>query len=371
MKRIPFFSLFFCIALAGTTKSLSGQPAYFVYVQTADNTPFYIRMGSKVISSTAAGYLLVGKLADSLYPFQLGMVGNNEVQEYVLKVAGRDAGYIIKKAEGQRWSMTDLQTGQTQYSMEWQAAAEANDRKPREAAALAAKADTVVKVSPPLDTTQDMTLKNPANAETKVVEAAAIGGLAASSQAGTQASASRKPTLDMEFTMKTDTTVVRSDSAVAAPRIASNSDSTSKDSLALLSVASDEKLAGYKATDSTGQGFGTDSNAVKKESVSVLPKRTPCGSLTGRKEVDDLMTSAAMKTDVDERINVFVDGIRGHCITTSNIRKIAQSLASDVSRYKLLKAMYPFALDYYAYSELADLLTDKYYLAQFNQIIRQ
>lgn len=99
MKTLKRYLLIACL-LASTLPALA-QQKHFVYLQTEDLTPFYIQMNGKTLSSTAAGYLLLGKLTDSIYMVKLGVLGSGDVQEYGIRVQGRDAGYVLKKVQKQ------------------------------------------------------------------------------------------------------------------------------------------------------------------------------------------------------------------------------------------------------------------------------
>ena len=71
----------------------------------------------------------MGKLTDSIYMVRLGVLGSSDVQEYGIKVDGRDAGYVIRKSAETGWSITDINTGTVQMSMELSAAVAAENAR--------------------------------------------------------------------------------------------------------------------------------------------------------------------------------------------------------------------------------------------------
>jgi hypothetical protein len=135
--------LLMALLVLGLTAT-DGTAQHFVYLQTADQTPFYVQLGGKTYSSTAAGYLLLGKLADSVYPIRVGVLGSTDVQEYGLRVAGKDAGYYIKKTgEQQAWTLINMLTGETQYSMEYTSALAAEKAREQMQAEALRPADSI------------------------------------------------------------------------------------------------------------------------------------------------------------------------------------------------------------------------------------
>jgi hypothetical protein len=95
MKKL----LLFCVA-AGISVVASAQRVYFLYLQSDDHSPFYVRMGDKIHSSASSGYLIIPNLADSTYTFGLGFAKNNNPEtRFTVTINQDDKGYIIKNFE--------------------------------------------------------------------------------------------------------------------------------------------------------------------------------------------------------------------------------------------------------------------------------
>lgn len=106
MKKSLILILFALLGYRATS-----QQVFFVYIQTEPAKPFYIKLGGKVYSSTAGGYLLLSKLVDSTYYFTLGFAGQQETEtEYKINVAHRNYGYLLKDFAEKGWGLFDLQT---------------------------------------------------------------------------------------------------------------------------------------------------------------------------------------------------------------------------------------------------------------------
>jgi len=86
------------------------QRGYFLYFQTENQRPFYLRMGEKIHNSTASGYLILPKLKDTTHFFSIGFPGEEGLQNFYYTMNHKDHGFLIKYFEGDGWALFDLQT---------------------------------------------------------------------------------------------------------------------------------------------------------------------------------------------------------------------------------------------------------------------
>jgi hypothetical protein len=84
------------------------QKVYFLYLQSDNGAPFYVRLGEKVHSSTASGYVILSNLIDSNYILQVGFAGQNAESKFPVSLNKEDKGYILKQVGGS-WNLFDLQ----------------------------------------------------------------------------------------------------------------------------------------------------------------------------------------------------------------------------------------------------------------------
>jgi hypothetical protein len=112
MKKIHIFLLFSLAVLTA-----SSQKVYFVYIQTESEQPFFVKMNEKVNSSTASGYIILSKLLDSTYSFNVGFPQNKwPEQNFSISVGKKDHGYLLKNFGEKGWGLFDLQTLAVQMS---------------------------------------------------------------------------------------------------------------------------------------------------------------------------------------------------------------------------------------------------------------
>ncbi|MBC7946446.1 MAG: hypothetical protein H7Y42_01100 [Chitinophagaceae bacterium] len=106
MKR---FVLSFLILVS--TSPLFSQKLFFVYLQSEQAQPFFLRMADKVHSSSAAGFLILSKLHDSTYNVTIGFPENKWPEQRIsFDVRGKDRGFLLKDFGEKGWGLFDLQT---------------------------------------------------------------------------------------------------------------------------------------------------------------------------------------------------------------------------------------------------------------------
>jgi hypothetical protein len=105
MKKLLFLSILLCLFVF-----TNAQRVYFVYLQSDNGTPFYVKLGDKIHSSSSMGYLLLSNLKDSSYSLRIGMSGQNKAEPiFNVAVNNTDRGFLIKNFE-QGLSLFDLST---------------------------------------------------------------------------------------------------------------------------------------------------------------------------------------------------------------------------------------------------------------------
>ena len=73
------------------------QQTHFIYIQTSDKQPFYIKMDKTVYSSSTSGYLILSKLTDSTYSFSIGFPKSEWPQQnFSCSIDKKDKGYLLK-----------------------------------------------------------------------------------------------------------------------------------------------------------------------------------------------------------------------------------------------------------------------------------
>lgn len=104
-------SLYLLITCLCCMGSLFAQQHHFVYIQTENKQPFYVRMDDKVLSSSTSGYMVIPKLTDGDHELFIGFPKNEWPQQRIsIRVKNNDAGYVLKNFEAKGWGLFNLQT---------------------------------------------------------------------------------------------------------------------------------------------------------------------------------------------------------------------------------------------------------------------
>jgi hypothetical protein len=107
MKRLRIFTFFmFCLAIKS-----AAQQNHFIYIQSDNKQPFYLRWDKKIISSTISGYLIIPKLVDGTYTFNVGFPKNEwPEQTFTCTINKKDIGLLLKNFTDKGWGLFNLQT---------------------------------------------------------------------------------------------------------------------------------------------------------------------------------------------------------------------------------------------------------------------
>lgn len=100
-----------CFISMVTSLAVSSQKVYFVYLQSEETQPFFVKMDERVYSSSASGYLILSKLRDSTYSFSVGFPQVKwPEQKFLISIKSKDHGYLLKNFGEKGWGLFDLQT---------------------------------------------------------------------------------------------------------------------------------------------------------------------------------------------------------------------------------------------------------------------
>ena len=101
----------FLIFLFLFTMQSVAQQNHFIYIQTENKQPFYVKMADHLLSSSSAGYLVIAKLQNGKYEMGIGFPKNEwPLQKITVTVKNNDAGYILKNFESKGWGLFNMQT---------------------------------------------------------------------------------------------------------------------------------------------------------------------------------------------------------------------------------------------------------------------
>src|ERR1700750_546356 len=104
MKNFRFILIYLFFAVPA-----SAQKVYFIYLQTENQLPFYVKMGDRIQSSSSSGYAILSNLVDSTYNFSIGFPSTSGESRFAVSLGSKDRGFLIRKSDD-GWDLVDLQT---------------------------------------------------------------------------------------------------------------------------------------------------------------------------------------------------------------------------------------------------------------------
>lgn len=143
------------VMLVLSSGSLVAQISHFLYLQSDNNQPFYIRYNSKIISSTSSGYLILSKLKEGSVEIIVGFPQLKQPEQpFQINIDKTEKGYLIKNFGEKGWGLFDLQTAAIVYAAAPAAVVQGNNTTPSSKPADDPFANMLSNV------TQDTTVKN-------------------------------------------------------------------------------------------------------------------------------------------------------------------------------------------------------------------
>ena len=107
-----------------------GQINHFIYIQTENKQPFYVKLKERLYSSSAQGYLVVPKLPEGEYNITIGFPKNEfPPKQLNITVGKNDEGYLYRQTVNKEWALYNLYTMQM-VTADTKVQAEVKEAKP-------------------------------------------------------------------------------------------------------------------------------------------------------------------------------------------------------------------------------------------------
>ncbi|HSQ44566.1 MAG TPA: DUF4476 domain-containing protein [Ginsengibacter sp.] len=87
------------------------QQPHFIYLQTENGQPFYVKLNNKVLSSSSTGYLILPKLSDGDYKLNIGFPKKEFPEEnFQIAINNNNEGFLLKNFGEKGWGLFNLQS---------------------------------------------------------------------------------------------------------------------------------------------------------------------------------------------------------------------------------------------------------------------
>lgn len=88
---------------------VQAQSYRFIYLQSENKQPFYVKMDKTVLNSSKSGYMIISKLVDREYNLVIGVEAKTAFEYAVtIKISEVNAGYLLKKSGENEWGLFNL-----------------------------------------------------------------------------------------------------------------------------------------------------------------------------------------------------------------------------------------------------------------------
>ncbi len=405
------------------------QQNHFIYLQTDNKQPFYVKLDKKLISSSASGYLIIPKLQDGDYTLTIGFP-KNEFSEQVIPCAvnKKDAGYILKNFGDKGWGLFNFQTLEVVMSgsvaKENTMAATSNKKEETPAApSIVAKEpgieskETVqktiqtpqqvkqtetpaVKINTEVAATRISKLLSNVNAEgTELMYADIVNGVADTvrvfipvekeaaiiplqnnSGVASQSAVTEPATVPQKEDVKAVIPVTVPSAAVPVATAVTNTqtkkgtgaDSTSK----FLDITLSNPNAGGTGKQAP-KDIVTDQQTVSAVSVKPAENTTKpllmnsdCKTLAAEDDFLKLRKKMAAENSDDDMVYVAKKVFKTKCFSAEQVKNLSVLFLKDEGKYKFFDAAYPFVSDSYNFAGLEAQLSDTYFINRFRVMLR-
>lgn len=381
------------------------QRVYFVYLQTEQAQPFFVKMNDKVYSSAASGYLILSKLYDSTYGFTIGFPQNKwPEQQFSVKIGAKDHGYLVKNFGDKGWGLFDLQTMAVQMAS---ADVKTNDNSARENISpfteILAKAtgDSTLKQKPVETKTEEKKIaiidQPSVTKKDTTITKLPVTNESETKTESTQPTAKNEEqkTLPAE-PYKRSTVIRKSESSTTTGFTVTYIDDygTGKDTIQISipePVQPDKKAdVGKKddvkfldiVIDSTQVPVNTAATKVQGEESSekkFVPADTTtnkqifsnnCVATADDKDFFELRKNMASSNGNDEMVNAAKKYFKTKCFTTAQLKNLSTLFLDDAGKYSFFDAAYNYVSDVENFASLQSELKDPYYINRFKAMLR-
>lgn len=354
--------------------STYAQQHYFLYIQTENKQPFYVKLKDRIYSSSATGYVVISKLLQDKYTMKIGFNKDAYPEQDFNITVDKDAGYLLKNFGEKGWGLSSLQSSEVVMNSAFSAKEPVGGEEDSFSKTLSMVVNSPELKSEPVKAVQPEPVKitppekvNPPAPEVKKNVSQVRLILNKSDRDGRQ----------MIYIDGPDTVRIFIEGAIPEKEkpIASMPDKTEekKTEPVVERRVPVEKTEPVKEVVKTQPKSPSDSMKVpvKEKAETSGFSNTKCSLLASQDDFLKLRKKMAAEKDDDAMIAVARKQFRSRCFATEQVKNLSVLFLTDEGRYKFFDAAYPYVHDTGYFGNLETLLADPYYRTRFRAMIRQ
>lgn len=416
MKRVVL-----CMSLLLWAGLVSAQRRWFLYLQSEQEQPFFVKMNDKVYSASSSGYLILSQLSDSSYTFGVGFPQARwPEQRFTVNIRQGDKGYLLKYLPEKGWGLFDLQTAELVMPSQNTTGGVKMEKVPVSSfteVLSKASSDTTLKYRPvaekpapvkePGKQEEPVAVKEPEvkevpkpetpaakDDEEKVKDAAVVKEMTEKPAEPKPAEASPKEEMkvvteekEVKKTEPEKTGIIQPEAEEPA-EIKTDIQETGAVRFAGKEETKDGTVATYEELDESGewvtvrilippakQIFKAESaEPEKKEEQPVQVKtgvpKSNCKEVAGENDFLKLRRRMAAATSDDGMIAEARKYYKNKCFTTQQLRNLSSLFLSPAGKYNFFDASYGSVSDPAEFPSLESEIKDPYYVKRFQAMLR-
>ncbi|MFT3980204.1 MAG: DUF4476 domain-containing protein [Ferruginibacter sp.] len=389
----------FIAALLFSAAAANAQHNHFVYLQSDNNQPFYVRVGDKLYSSSSSGYVIIPKLQQGSYSLNVGFPKNEWPQQSLpVEIGGKDLGFLLKNFDGKGWGLFNMQT--MDITMAGSAAkppvsqnntAKSDDFSNTLADVVNTPSIKDVKKEQPAPkeekkpepekrepVTVPLTTAEPQPAQTQAIQvsntAPDAGSIKRINMAADNVATVYKYRVAGDGSVDTvDVVIIKEETTVLAPVAADKKDEPEKETRPQAANTAEPKFIDIDLPKAD----------TKKEAAAQAPKpissavpntlkmvNSDCKAIATEEDFLKARKKMSSQKSDDDMVDAAKKLFRQKCYSTEQIKNLSVLFLKDEGKYKFFDAAYPFVHDTGAFRQLESQLTEEYYISRFRSMLR-
>ncbi len=399
----------FCCTFSLSILLLTGacaQQGHFIYIQTVDQKPFYVKMDKKYLNSSPTGYMIIPRLNSNSYNLILGSQKNDwPEQQFTVLINDDDKGFLLKNGGSINVVLFDLKNEQllkpsivianaetyeyTERTDDFAKILAAVVNDPSIARIRVEKNKVDVSNTKPSEVAADanytelnkpaiVTSESKLTPITKLESDSTAEGLKLTYLDLVNANTDTVKVL-LPVTSPVSNTIPINENQVVSP-MKKNTVKTKTDSrfidmeLQNPNAKSDSANKGdfvitKKNQRIADQNNSTDDTSTIKANTSLKMINSDCKSIATQSGFINLRTKMVAASNEGGMTKIAMKTFTSTCFTTEQIKNLGVLYLNEEERYKLYVAAYPHVSDSHNFGTLEDQLTDNYYQSRFKAMV--
>ena len=392
MKLLVLCTLFICGGLHS-----KAQQFHFIYLQSDNKQPFYVRLNERIFSSSSSGYLVIPKMTPGEHKLIVGFAKNEwPLQNLNVQVAGKDLGFALKNFERKGWGLFNLQTLEvintaSPGALDVAQSAESKTdnfsdelskvvntpslREQKKESQLVPQVKEVIpseKVDPEikksLGSIQKISTSNHAEAIEIVYQDQQLAGIDTISIMISKDLFPITNTVADKTPVQHDTSGLETKVESPVARVEAEVEPDPK----FLRIEITNPNASDNKVNTKDQQTITEATPVPGNQTATAPKmiNSDCKQLASDEDFLKIRKRMTSEKNDGNMITAALKMFRQKCYSTDQVRNLAVLFLKDEERYRFFDAAYPYVHDSQNFKLLESQLSDPYTITRFRAMIR-